>query len=111
MTEAMGRAIVNMLRKAIGALGAAFLGLIIWASFVADFWASFDAITADPWGLVTLADLYLGFILTAVVIAAFERGWRAVLWIIPLPFLGNVWAVIWFVLRLPELWRRLVRAP
>jgi hypothetical protein len=61
-------------------------------------------------GIVTLADLYLGFVLTAVVIAGFERGFRAVLWILPLPFLGNVWAVVWFVVRLPELFRRLARS-
>ncbi|RKF06279.1 hypothetical protein DEM25_011635 [Oceaniradius stylonematis] len=102
---------MGVLRVMIAGLGIGFFGLIVWASFAADFWASFDAIAADPWGLVTLADLYLGFVLTAVVIAGFERGFRAVLWIVPLPFLGNVWAVIWFVVRLPELYRRLVRAP
>ncbi len=95
------------LRAALAVIGAAFAALIIWAAYAADFWASFDAITADPWGLVTLADLYLGFLLSAVVIAGFERGWRAVFWIIPLPFLGNVWTVAWFVLRLPALVRRL----
>lgn len=95
------------LRMVVGIGGAAFAAMIVWASFSADFWASFDAITADPWGLVTLADLYLGFVLIAIVIAGFERGWTALVWIVPLPFLGNVWAVIWFVVRLPALWRRL----
>ena len=95
------------LRGIVGVAGAAFAAMILWAAFAADFWASFDAITADPWGMVTLADLYLGFFLTAIVIAGFERGWLAILWILPLPFLGNVWAVIWFVVRLPALWRRL----
>lgn len=97
----------TLLRAVVAIAGIAFAALIVWASLTADFLASFDAITADPWGLVTLADLYLGFVLTAIVIAAFERGWRAIVWIAPLPFLGNVWAVIWFVARLPELLRRL----
>ena len=101
---------MSVLRVMTAGLGIGFFVLIVWASFAADFWASFDAITADPWGLVTLADLYLGFVLTAVVIAGFERGFRAVLWIVPLPFLGNVWAVVWFVFRLPELFRRLARS-
>lgn len=101
---------MQALRALVGIAGAAFAAMIIWAVYAADFWASFDAITADPWGLVTLADLYLGFALTAIIIAGFERGWRAILWIAPLPFLGNVWAVIWFVVRLPELWRRLAAA-
>lgn len=98
---------MTIARIALALLGTAFAGLIVWAMGAADFWASFDAITADPWGLVTLADLYLGFLLAAIVIGHFERGWRAVLWILPLPFLGNVWTVIWFVLRLPALARRL----
>lgn len=98
---------LSIIRIIVAVLGAAFAVMILWAFFAAEFWSSFDAITADPWGLVTLADLYLGFFLTAIVIAYFERGLRAVLWIVPLPFLGNVWAVIWFVVRLPELRRRL----
>ena len=98
---------MTVLRIAVAVLGSAFAALILWAVFAADFLASFDAITADPWGVVTLADLYFGFFLTAIVIAAFEGGWRAVLWIVPLPFLGNVWAAIWFVVRLPALLRRL----
>lgn len=100
-----------VLRVIVAVLGAAFAALILWASLVADFWASFDAIAADPWGIVTLADLYLGFFLIAIVIACFEGGGiRAVLWIAPLPFLGNVWAVVWFVVRLPRLRRRLMGA-
>lgn len=98
---------ITMLRVTVAALGLAFGAMIIWAVYAADFFASFDAITADPWGLVTLADLYLGFVLTAIVMAGFERGWRAIVWIAPLPFVGNFWAVVWFVIRLPELMRRL----
>ena len=60
---------------------------------------------ADPWGLVALVDLYLGFVLIAVVMAFFERGAVAVLWIVPVFVLGNVWAVVWLVVRWPELAR------
>ena len=98
---------MTALRWVVAALGAAFALMIIWAVLTADFFASFDAITADPWGVVTLADLNLGLVLTSIVIAGFERDWRAVAWIAPLPFLGNVWAVAWFVVRLPALMRRL----
>ena len=102
---------MTLLRMIVAVLGAAFAALIVWAVFAADFRASFDAIAADPWGLVTLADLYLGFFLVAIVIAFFEGGGiRALLWIAPLPFLGNVWAVVWFVARLPRLRRRLMAA-
>lgn len=97
----------NLMRGLVAILGAAFVAMIVWAATQSDFWAAVDLITSDPWGQVTLADLYLGFVLTAVVIAAFERSWMAVIWIAPLPFLGNAWAVIWFVVRWPELVRRL----
>ena len=98
---------MTIARIALALVATAFAALIVWAAMTADFWASFDAITADPWGLVTLADLYLGFLLSAIVIGFFERGWRAVLWILPLPFLGNVWTAFWFVMRLPALARAL----
>ncbi|WP_306118714.1 MULTISPECIES: hypothetical protein [unclassified Roseitalea] len=96
------------MRWIVALLGAGFAATIVWAGLSADFLASFGAITADPWGIVTLADLYLGFVLIAVVIGWFERGWRAILWIVPLPFLGNVWAAAWLIVRWPELRRRLV---
>jgi hypothetical protein len=62
-------------------------------------------LTSDPWGIVTLADLYLGFLLSAILIAIVERSWLAVIWIVPIPFLGNFWTAIWFVLRIPKLLR------
>ncbi len=97
----------NWVRGLVAVLGAAFAVMIVWASTQSNLWDAVDLITSDPWGQVTLADLYLGFVLTAVVIGFFERGWMALFWIAPMPFLGNVWAVIWFVVRWPELVRRL----
>jgi hypothetical protein len=85
----------------------AFGALIIWAIYAGDFSAEGAWLVSHPWGIVSLSDLYLGFALTAVVIAGFERPRAAVLWIIPLPFLGNLWALVWFALRFPALWRRL----
>ena len=87
--------------------GLVFAGLIVWAVSSGDFFAAGAWLTSDPWGLVTLFDLYFGFLLSAVVIALFERRLQALFWIIPIPFLGNVWTVIWFVFRYPELKRRL----
>lgn len=64
----------------------------------------------NPWGQVTLFDLYLGFVLSAVVIAGFERGWvTRLFWILPIFVLGNVWTVAWFILRGPVHWTRLAR--
>jgi hypothetical protein len=73
---------------------------IVWAFGKADFWASGAAIIANPWGVVTLIDLYAGFIMTGVLVAAVER-WRP--WtfgLIALSFvLGNVVYAVWAVLR------------
>jgi len=97
---------VLRLLTAIG--GLALGGLIVLAIPGGDFGAAGSWLMSDPWGRVTLFDLYLGFFLLAVIIAFFEKHpLRAVLWIAPLPFLGNIWATVWLVLALPELVRRL----
>ena len=76
-----------------------------------DFGAAGAWLVRDPWGRVTLLDLYAGFALSAVVIAAFERKfWSSLFWIAPILVLGNVWTAIWFAWRAPELWSRLTRA-
>ncbi|WP_018699978.1 hypothetical protein [Amorphus coralli] len=78
--------------------------LIGWAAYEAPFLASFGAIISDPWGIVALADLYLGFVLFGLVIALTEPSRPvAVLLIAALFVLGNVVAAIWLVVR----WRRL----
>ncbi len=63
---------------------------------------------SEPWSLVTLIDLYLGFFLGATVICLFEKSSIARLfWAAPIFVLGNIWTTLWFVWRLPELARRL----
>jgi len=66
------------------------------------------AMIADPWTLVTLLDLYLGFLIIAAVIFFFEPSrWAAILWAAPIFFLGNIWTVLWLIVRLPTIARRL----
>ncbi len=98
-----------LLRITIGLSGIALAALIIRAFYAGDFWVEGAWLTSMPWGIVSLADLYLGFLVIAVVIALVERSAWAAFWIIPIPFLGNVWTVIWFVYRLPMLSRCLRR--
>ncbi|WP_291843642.1 hypothetical protein [Maricaulis sp.] len=82
--------------------------LIVWAVRNGDFGAAGAWLTAQPWGIVTLADLYFGFLISAVLIAGFEDDWRwALVWILPLPVLGNVWAGVWLCVRARRIWRRL----
>ncbi len=53
-----------MLRLAFALPGLILAAAIVWAFGKADFWASGAQIVANPWGLVTLIDLYAGFIIT-----------------------------------------------
>ena len=99
---------VTLWRIVFAALGLGLAALIVWASMNANFGASFAAIAADPWGIVSLADLYLGFFLFAGLVFLVD-GIKpsSFVWVVALMFLGNVLSVVWVVLRLPLLARRL----
>lgn len=83
--------------------------LIVRAALSADFFEAFARIGADPWGLVSLVDLYLGFIMFAVVIGLIERPVVTAVLVVALLILGNVVGAIWLAVRLPELGRRLAQ--
>jgi hypothetical protein len=93
---------MNALRLLLVVLALAFAALIVWAVQTANFWASFAMISADPWGIVSLADLYLGFIIAGVVMALTERSWKVAPWIIAIFFLGNVVTALWLAWKLPR---------
>jgi len=103
------------LRVIVGVLGVALLGAVLWASFWGGalhgrFLEQLGVVTTLPWGVAMLADLYVGLAFFAVVIFLAERSWfSAAMWSIPLVFLGNIWAAVWLILRLPSLVRRLNR--
>jgi hypothetical protein len=92
-----------LLRPMLLLLALALAALIVWASLTGDFRAEGVWLTSHAWGIVSLADLYIGFLISAVIIALFEKPKIAALWIIPLPFLGNVWTLVWLAFRLPAL--------
>lgn len=104
---------MNVLRAAIGILGLALLGLILWAAFAATdlhggFMDQFAVVTTLPWGKVSLVDLYVGFIFFAIIVFLTEGSWfAAVLWAAPIFVLGNVWSAVWLFVRLPRLARLL----
>ncbi|KPP81212.1 MAG: hypothetical protein HLUCCA04_09480 [Oceanicaulis sp. HLUCCA04] len=103
---------MTILRILLATGGLVLLASIIWASQTASIGASFSAMAADPWGVVALIDLYLGFVFLAVLIWLFERNKLiALAFILPLPFLGNIWAAVWIVWRLTALATRLRPAP
>lgn len=104
---------MNVLRAAIGIIGLALLGLVIWAAFSMQdlhgtFFDQLAVLTTLPWGVAALADLYIGFLLLAVLVFLTERSWViAALWAAPIFILGNIWAALWFVIRLPHLTKQL----
>ena len=98
---------MKLFRGVVAAAGAVLAALIIRAIQVGDFWAAGNWLTTDIWGVVTLSDLYLGLFIAALAMALVEKGMVAVFWILPLPFLGNIWTALWVVVRFPELVRRL----
>lgn len=104
---------MNIARAAIGILGLTLLGLIIWA-FTAQqdlhgsFFEQAAVLITLPWGIVSIADLVLGFVLFAVLVFLTERSLLiAALWAAPVIVLGNVWAAVWFIVRLPHLAKQL----
>jgi len=104
---------MNVLRAAVGIIGLALLGLVLWAAFSmqdlhGSFLFQFDAIRTLPWGIVTLVDLYIGFLFFAIIVFLTERSWMvAALWAVPIFILGNIWAAVWLVIRLPHIAKQL----
>ena len=72
---------------------------IIWAMGQKPIGASFSEMIRDPWGIVTLIDLYWGFIAFAVVVSWFEKPWVAAALFVLLCVLGNVVSMLWLAFR------------
>lgn len=93
--------------------GLALLALIVWAMATAgqSLTEAIAWLVSEPWGVVSLFDLYLGFFLIAVLIWVLEPNKAiALAFIIPLPILGNVWAAVWVAWRLAQVVRGRVKA-
>ncbi|MEO1014102.1 MAG: DUF1475 family protein [Pseudomonadota bacterium] len=100
--------IVIRILLAVG--GAALIAAIVWATGADDrgLGPVLAEMLAEPWSIVTLIDLYLGFAIAATVIFLFERNLLvALIWALPTFALGNFLVAAWLVWRLPELARRL----
>lgn len=98
-----------VLRILSAVLGLAFAAAIVWG-FVAggSVMPVLAQMLAEPWGVVTLADLYLGFVLVAGLVVLLEPERRnGVLWGIAIVLLGNVVTAAWIALRLPNVLARL----
>lgn len=80
---------MNVLRAAIGILGLALLGLVIWAALAlqdlhGSFLHQFSVVATLPWGIATAAAMIVSYLLLAGVIFLTERAWIvAALWCAP----------------------------
>lgn len=101
---------MTLLRSLFALGGLILLALIVWAAATAgqSLTEAVGELVSGPWGVVTLVDLYLGFALLAALIWLAEPDKRvALLFILPLPVLGNVWAALWVAVRLKTVAARL----
>lgn len=96
-----------ILRFIFMALGIAFIALCVWAASTGSFLGEFSTISSLPWGKVSLGDLYLGFLVIAVIILAFEPIWLGLPIVILLFIFGNWVPAFWLAARLPKIIRKM----
>jgi hypothetical protein len=103
---------MTFLRALLVLAAVAHLGSVAWAlQGAGDFGGELARLVALPWAVVSLVDLYVGFVAFAVVIWLTERSWLARLGLaLPLFVVGFAWGALWLAWRLPEIARRLVQA-
>lgn len=100
-------------RILVGAFGVVLLLALIWAwagagSLHGGIGDQYQVLTTIPFGVAALLNLIVGYGLFALIIVLVERSWLAgALWAAPIFFLGNLWAAVWLVVRLPTIARRL----
>jgi hypothetical protein len=100
----MNTLLIPVLRALLASAALVLTAAIIWALGRASLFDSFGKIIADPWGFVTLIDLYSGFLAISVIIALAEPRRAVTASVIMLtPFLGNVVPLAWLIIRLPML--------
>ena len=88
--------------RVLAALGAAAMVAVIGYAFAAgDILAEGKWLFANPWGRVSLVDLYVGFALVGCWIVARERSLRrAAPWILALMVLGNLTTCVYVLISL-----------
>lgn len=76
--------------KGLSWIGFAAMTIGLVNGFVnGDFWVDGGALMANPWGVMSLIDLYVGFTLFSIWIVFREKKrWKALLWVVFMMILG-----------------------
>ena len=73
----------------------AMISVILWAQNQTSL---FDSIIPTlPWGIVSLVDLYSGFILIAIWMIYREKNYTSVVWVLFLMILGNLTTAVYVI--------------
>jgi hypothetical protein len=90
---------IRWVKYGVALAGALFL-ILCGLAYRAVGGSGFDNVLAEPWGLVTLADVMLGGVCMGAVIFMHEKKARiALIWILPIFLLGHVVSVAWVLVR------------
>ena len=73
----------------------AMISVILWAQSEVSLFDS--TIPSLPWGVVSLVDLYSGFIFVAIWMIYRERNFSALFWVIFVMLLGNLTTAIYII--------------
>jgi hypothetical protein len=97
--------------KVVALLGTlAMAGVLIYGFTVGDFTGEGNVLLSMPWGIVSLVDVYVGFILFSGWVVYRERSLaRAIVWVFLIMVLGNFTAGLYTFLALQASggdWRR-----
>lgn len=83
---------------------------LIYGFIVGSFFQDGRELLSNPWGIVSLVDLYVGFILFSIWIVYREKSpWRSIIWVILMMVLGFFTGALYTVIALETShrdWRR-----
>lgn len=76
--------------------------IIVWANLQINFFENVSKVASTPWDVVTLVDLYLGFLFIALWIIFREQGAPRIIWLLGLFFLGNLTTALYIIYCIKE---------
>jgi len=96
------------MRTVFSLLAIGFACCIYWAFLQKPISESGSLLLNDPWGLVTLVDLYLGFFMfTIFMYLTNTKKISLIIWIPSLMILGNITALVYLVVHYKKLVQKL----